>query len=132
MVGQPTGIEVTASCSLVHLPYRFRPVVVQIDQGTLQRMEWGSRFFEQPPGRHHVKVYIEGPIFGAEIAGNSIDVFVEEGMVTRVKYETPVWAWQFKGPIKGEAPVPVGFFQRATPPAPVPPAPVPLCATAGC
>jgi hypothetical protein len=101
--------------------YRFRPVVVQIDLGALQRMEWGSRFFAQPPGRHTVRVYIEGAIFGAEIAANSIDILVEEGKVTRVTYQAPVWAWQVKGTIKGEVPALAGLFQSAMLPAPAPP-----------
>jgi ribosomal protein L40E len=110
-----TGIEVTASCSVLSLPYRLRPVVVQIDYGPLQKMEWGSQFIEQHPGRHHVKVYIEGAIFGAEFAANSIDVVVEEGKVTKINYEAPVWVWQLKGPIKGEAPAPAVSIQSPPP-----------------
>jgi len=116
-----TGIEVTASCSFIRWEFRWRPVVVQIDLGALHKMAWGAQFFPQEPGRHHVKVYIEGAIFGAENAANAMDVMVEEGKVTRVTYEAPVWIWQLKGPMKAEAPVVAFPTQSAPSPTPFQP-----------
>jgi len=92
-----TGLEVeTAFFPLAFLLFLCTPTIA-ID-GQPHRRSWGTHFFELQPGRHTIKIffrYLTMPECGA----NSIDVIVEKGKTTRIRYFMPPWMLA-KGSIK--------------------------------
>ena len=92
-----TGLEVkTGFFPLSWALYFCKPIIV-VD-GTAYQAKWGISFFELGPRRHTVKIFFRY-LFIPECGANSIDVLVEQGKVSRVKYSGPHWIFG-KGSIK--------------------------------
>lgn len=87
-----TGIEVEVAFFPLYLVLVLcRPTIV-ID-GKAHRMRWGEYFFVLEPGRHTIRVFFRY-LFIKECGANSIDVVVEEGKITRVRYlKLSPFAW---------------------------------------
>ncbi|GAF71337.1 unnamed protein product [marine sediment metagenome] len=98
MQGQPkTGLEVTMGFfPLAFLLFLCTPTIVL--DGEANRGSWGTHFFELEPGRHTIKIFFRY-LTMAECGANSIDVIVEEGKISRIKYYMPPWMFA-KGSIK--------------------------------
>lgn len=94
MSGQPrTGIEVTASHSSMLWMLRWSSVFIRTDNGEPLKTTWGTHFIEQTPGKHNIKVSMVGKsVIEVETHAASMNVMVEEGKVTKVKYEIPAAA----------------------------------------
>ncbi|HLG14129.1 MAG TPA: hypothetical protein VJH03_06295 [Blastocatellia bacterium] len=92
-----TGIEVkTSFFPLAFLLFLCTPTIV-ID-GAAHRAGWGTYYFDAAPGNHHVKIFFKY-LFMSECGGNSINVMVQPGRVSRIKYHMPPWMLA-KGSIK--------------------------------
>jgi len=98
MQGQvKTGVEVkTGFFPLGFFLFFCTPTIV-VD-GKAHRKSWGTHFFELEPGRHTIRIFFSY-LFMPECGANSIDVTVEEGKISRVKYFMPPWMLA-KGSIK--------------------------------
>ncbi|MFC2018980.1 hypothetical protein ACFLU4_03380 [Chloroflexota bacterium] len=109
-----TGLEVKTGFFPLAWALNFCQPVIVVD-GTAYRTKWGLSFFELAPGRHTVKIffrYLSIPECGA----NSIDVLVEQGKVSRIRYSGPQWIFS-KGSIKTGQPyltgqVPTGYMAK--------------------
>ena len=87
--GRQTGVEVNAGFfPLAFFLFFCRPRI-EID-GQVHKKSWGTHFFPLAAGRHTVKVYF-GYFFMSHCGGNAIDIKVEEGSTTRIKYYMPPW-----------------------------------------
>ena len=86
--GQPETVLAvkTAFFPLAFLLLLCKPTIV-ID-GKAYRKHWGTHSFEVDPGKHHIKIFFPY-LFWPECGANSIDVTVEEGKTTRVKFYMP-------------------------------------------
>jgi len=92
-----TGVAIkTGFLPLGFILFFCTPTIV-VD-GRAYRKRWGTHFFELEPGRHTIKIFFHY-LFMAECGANSIDVIVEEGKTSRVKYFMPPWIFA-KGSIK--------------------------------
>ena len=92
-----TGVEVNVGFfPLGWFLFFCRPTIV-ID-GRAEQRSWGTHFFPLEPGRHTVKIFFRY-FFMAECGANSIDVTVQQGRMSRIKYY--MWPWMFaKGSIE--------------------------------
>lgn len=98
MQGQSkTGVEVKAGFFPLAFLFFFCTPTIVIDDIARQK-SWGTHFFELELGRHTIKVFFKY-LFMAECGLNSIDVIVEEGKISRIKYNMPPWIFA-KGSIK--------------------------------
>jgi len=96
-----TGVAVkTGFLPLGFILFFCTPTIV-VD-GRDYRKSWGTHFFELEPGRHTIKIFFRY-LFMAECGANSIDVIVEEGKISRIKYYMPPWMLA-KGSIKTKQP----------------------------
>lgn len=98
MEEQPkTGLDVNMGFfPLAWFLFFCTPTVV-VD-GEPHRRSWGTHFFELEPGRHTIKIFFRY-LHMAECGANSIDLTVEEGKISRIKYYMPPWMLA-KGSIK--------------------------------
>jgi len=84
---EKTGLEIkTGFFPLAFFLYACTPII-SID-GQEHRRDWGTHFFELEEGEHTIKVFFKY-FFMKECGANSIDIQLEEGKVTRVKYYMP-------------------------------------------
>jgi hypothetical protein len=54
------------------------------------RRYWGTHFFPLAPGWHNIQVYFRY-LFMSRCGANSINVYVQQGRVNRIRYNMPPW-----------------------------------------
>ena len=128
MAGQyRTGVQVElgAPLSPLHQGFRLRTLTVEIN-GTSHQRKWGTHFFELPPGRHTVEVYMRNLLLGSKEATASTVVTVEEQKVARIKSSPPTALWHgTSGRFQIEPSEPAGRVPMTGVPAGAPAAPEP-------
>ena len=92
-----TGISIeTGFFPLSFLLYLCTPTIV-IDGVATQR-PWGVHYFPTQPGMHTVTIFF-GYLFMDQCGANTINMNVESGRVSRIKFEMPPWLFS-KGSIR--------------------------------
>ena len=84
-----TGLQIeTGFFPLSFFLYLCTPTII-IDGVACQR-PWGVHYFQLAPGMHNVIIFFHY-IWMDKCGANSISVMVQEGHVSRIKYEMPPW-----------------------------------------
>lgn len=96
-----TGLEVKARFFPLGWWFFFCKPIILVD-GTAYRTSWGTSFFQLEPGRHTIKIFFHY-LFWPECGANSINVLIEEGKISKVRYYMFPWVFM-KGSIKTEQP----------------------------
>ncbi len=92
-----TGMEVKIEFFPLSFFLFFCKPRIEID-GRTHMSNWGTHFFDLPPGRHTVKIYFRY-LFMSQCGANSIDLVVRDGETCRVRYYMPPWIF-VKGSLK--------------------------------
>ena len=92
-----TGVEINVKFFPLAFLLLFCTPIIEID-GTPNRRRWGTHFFALEPGSHSIRIYFRY-LFMARCGANSINVAVQEGKTSRIKYYMPPFIFA-KGSIK--------------------------------
>lgn len=95
-----TGIEITATHSLLNLILLFRKPTVTID-GNATKQSWRKpTFIATTPGEHQVQVHYRYWLIFKTAGKATIAANVQQGAVTKLRYKAPFWFLFLNGKIK--------------------------------
>jgi hypothetical protein len=92
-----TGIQVETSYFPLAFLLALCTTTIVVD-GVAYRRPWGKHFFPVAPGWHNVRIFFRY-LFMEQCGDNSVNVMVQPGYVSSIKFEMPPWMFS-KGSIK--------------------------------